>query len=101
MQDIHWSFGGVGYFPTYTLGNLYAAQFMDAVRRDVGADTLTAAFRAGDFTPLRSWLRERIHSQGRRFRAADLCRRATGQPLSPAPFLAYLSEKVSRLYDVC
>jgi carboxypeptidase Taq len=101
LQDIHWSFGGVGYFPTYTLGNLYAAQFMDAARRDIGADTLAAAFRAGDFAPLLSWLRERIHSRGRQFRAAELCRRATGSPLSPAPFLAYLSEKLSRLYGVC
>ncbi len=101
LQDIHWSFGGVGYFPTYTLGNLYAAQFMHTVMKEVGGDALAGAFRAGDFMPLRSWLRERIHSHGRRFRAADLCRRATGEPLSPAPFLRYLSEKVGRLYGVC
>ncbi|HET6575655.1 MAG TPA: carboxypeptidase M32 [Fimbriiglobus sp.] len=101
LQDIHWSFGGVGYFPTYTLGNLYAAQFMHAAGREVGADALVGAFRAGDFTPLRSWLRERIHSHGRRFRAADLCRRASGETLSPAPFLQYLSEKLSRLYGMC
>ncbi|HVK18293.1 MAG TPA: carboxypeptidase M32, partial [Fimbriiglobus sp.] len=101
LQDIHWSFGGIGYFPTYTLGNLYAAQFMDAAKRDIGADALTAGFRGGDFSPLLIWLRERIHSQGRRFRAADLCRRATGSDLTPAPFLAYLSEKISRLYGMC
>jgi carboxypeptidase Taq len=101
LQDIHWSFGGVGYFPTYTLGNLYAAQFMHTAMKEVGGDALAGAFRAGDFMPLRSWLRERIHSHGRRFRAVDLCRRATGEPLSPAPFLRYLSEKVGRLYGVC
>ncbi len=100
LQDIHWSFGGVGYFPTYTLGNLYAAQFMEAAKRETGADALAGLFRAGDFAPLRSWLREHIHRHGRRFRAADLCRRATGEPLSPAPFVRYLAEKLSRLYPV-
>jgi carboxypeptidase Taq len=101
LQDIHWSFGGVGYFPTYTLGNLYAAQFMAAVNRDLGRDSLTHSFRSGDFAPLKNWLRTHIHSHGRRYRAAELCRRATGGPLSPAAFVDYLTEKLTPLYPVC
>ncbi len=101
LQDIHWSFGGVGYFPTYTLGNLYAAQFMSAANKELGAESLAASFRAGDFAPLKNWLREKIHSQGRHYRAGDLCRRATGEPLAPAAFVRYLTEKLAPLYPVC
>jgi carboxypeptidase Taq len=101
LQDIHWSFGGIGYFPTYTLGNLYAAQFMDAAKRDIGAESLAESFRAGNFAPLKNWLREHVHQYGRRFRAGELCRRATGAPLSPAPFIHHLTEKLTPLYPVC
>lgn len=100
LQDIHWSFGGIGYFPTYTLGNLYAAQLMDAVRRELGPG-LGAEFRAGDFTRLKGWLHQNVYRHGQRFRAGELCRRATGAPLSPKPFVAYLSEKFGTLYGVC
>ncbi len=102
LQDIHWSFGGIGYFPTYTLGNLYAAQLMDAARRDSGGgSTLDGAFRHGDFQSLRLWLVSHIHRHGQRYRAGELCRRATGSPLSPAPFISYLNEKYCPLYGVC
>jgi len=101
LQDIHWSFGGFGYFPTYTLGNLYAAQFMRAARRDLGGADLDAGFRRGDFAPLRRWLNERVHQPGRRYRAGQLCLRATGEPLSPGPFVTYLREKAADLYGVC
>ena len=100
LQDIHWSFGGIGYFPTYTLGNLYAAQFMDAARRDLGSD-LEEGFRTGDFLPLKSWLTKHIHQHGQRFRAGELCRQATGGPLSSAPLLSHLNEKYRVLYSVC
>ncbi len=100
LQDIHWSFGGIGYFPTYTLGNLYGAQLMDAARRDLGAD-LDDDFRRGDYGRLKGWLGTHIHRHGQRFRAGELCRRATGAPLSPKPFLSYLSEKFGALYGVC
>jgi carboxypeptidase Taq len=101
LQDIHWSFGGIGYFPTYTLGNLYAAQFMSAAKRDLGADALTADFQRGEFSRLKGWLLHNIHQHGQRFRAGELCRRATGVPLSPQPFVAYLNEKYGRLFNVC
>ena len=101
MQDIHWSFGGIGYFPTYTLGNLYAAQFMSAAKRDLGTNLLADDFRRGEFGRLKDWLVQNIHRHGQRYRAAELCRRATGVPLSPEPFLTYLNEKYGALFAVC
>jgi carboxypeptidase Taq len=102
LQDIHWSFGGLGYFPTYTLGNLYAAQFMEAARESCGgAETPHADFRRGEFDRLRQWLAANIYRHGQRFRAGELCRRATGRPLSPGPFLTHLREKFGPLYGVC
>lgn len=101
LQDIHWSFGGLGYFPTYTLGNLYAAQFSDAIRRELGEDNLTGVIRSGDFTTVRNWLRDRIYTHGRRFRAGELCNRATGTELSAKPFLRYLAGKFPPVELVC
>src|SRR5690606_31552155 len=83
LQDVHWSFGLMGYFPTYTLGNLYAAQFFEAAEEQIGP--LDEQFRAGDFKPLRDWLSSNIHQHGRRFRAGELCERITGRPLSAEP----------------
>lgn len=99
LQDIHWSFGGIGYFPTYTLGNLYAAQLMAAARRELSG--LDDDFRRGAFGRLKSWLGEKIHRHGGRFRAGELCRRATGEALSPRYFASYLNEKFGPLYGVC
>jgi carboxypeptidase Taq len=101
LQDIHWSFGGIGYFPTYTLGNLYAAQFMAAARRDLGVEALDESFRRGEFAPLKEWLGQKIHRHGQRFRAGELCRRATGSSLTAKPFIAYLNEKYAALFGVC
>ncbi|MCI0704734.1 MAG: carboxypeptidase M32 [Planctomycetia bacterium] len=101
LQDIHWSFGGIGYFPTYTLGNMYAAQFMDSARREIGPDLLADDFRRGEFGRLKSWLLRNIHQHGQRYRAGELCRRATGAPLSPSPLLEYLREKYALVFSVC
>jgi carboxypeptidase Taq len=98
LQDIHWAFGGLGYFPTYTLGNLYAAQFMAAARTELGGDSFDSQIRRGEFEPLRAWLVSHIHRQGQRYRPGELCRRATGKPLDSAPFLAYLTEKYEPLF---
>jgi carboxypeptidase Taq len=98
LQDIHWSFGGIGYFPTYTLGNLYAAQFMERARQDMSG--LDDDFRRGDFGRLKGWLREKVHSQGHRYRSAELCRQITGAPLSHRPLIAYLREKYAPLYGL-
>ena len=98
LQDIHWSFGGLGYFPTYTLGNLYGAQFMEAARRDLG--DLDGDFRRGEFGRLKTWLNEKIHHQGQRYRAGRLCERITGRPLEHAPLMRYLRGKYGPLYGI-
>jgi carboxypeptidase Taq len=98
LQDIHWSGGGLGYFPTYTLGNLYAAQFMEQARRDLG--DLDADFRQGQFGRLKTWLNEKVHRAGQRYRPAELCRRVTGRPLDHQPLLTYLRNKYAPLYGL-
>ena len=98
LQDIHWSMGGLGYFPTYTLGNLYAAQFMKQVRKDL--DDLDSDFTRGEFGRLKGWLNEKIHRQGQRYRPRVLCERVTGKPLSHKPLLTYLHKKYAPLYGL-
>lgn len=98
LQDIHWSMGGLGYFPTYTLGNLYAAQFMEQARHDLG--DLDADFRQGEFGRLKGWLNEKVHRPGQRWRAGELCQRVTGKPLSHKPLLNYLRGKYAPLYGI-
>ncbi len=80
LQDIHWSAGLIGYFPTYTLGNLYAAQLMAAAEARLG--DLPAAFAAGEFEPLLDWLRREVHAVGRLLESEPLVERATGQTVS-------------------
>jgi carboxypeptidase Taq len=98
LQDIHWAAGLVGYFPTYTLGNLYAAQFFARAQADLG--DLDASFARGEFAPLLGWLREKIHAEGQRFTARKLVERVTGKPLSAAPLLAHLAQKAAEVYGV-
>jgi len=96
LQDIHWSMGAVGYFPTYTLGNLYAAQLFEAARRAL--PDLDGRISRGELLPLRDWLREHVHRHGRRYLPAELIERATGAPPSSEPFLRYLREKCAAVY---
>ena len=98
LQDIHWSFGGMGYFATYTLGNLYAAQFMETARQEMPG--LEDDFRAGHFARLKGWLNAKIHAPGQVYRAGELCQRVTGKPLAHAPLMRYLRDKLSPLYGV-
>jgi carboxypeptidase Taq len=98
LQDIHWSMGGLGYFPTYTLGNLYAAQLMAQARHD--RPGLDDDFRRGHFARLHAWLAEHVYRHGQRYRAGALCERITGRPLSHRPFLDYLRGKYSPLYGL-
>jgi carboxypeptidase Taq len=98
LQDIHWSSGGIGYFPTYTLGNLYAAQFFEQARKDLG--DLDAQFARGEFTPLLHWLNGKIHRHGRRYTARQLVQRVTGTQLSAEPLLNHLRRKASEFYGV-
>jgi carboxypeptidase Taq len=96
LQDVHWSGGSLGYFPTYTLGNLYAAQFFEQAQKDLG--DLDAMFRKGEFAPLLGWLREKIHRHGKRFTASELVKRITGQALSAQPLLNHLRKNAKELY---
>jgi carboxypeptidase Taq len=91
LQDGHWSEGLIGYFPTYTLGNVYAAQLFDAAERAVGP--LDDAFAAGDFTTLRDWLGEHVHRHGQRYAVSALIERATGSPPDPSALIASLSRR--------
>jgi carboxypeptidase Taq len=96
LQDIHWAHGAFGYFPTYTLGNLYAAQFWRQARLDI-AD-LPVLIEGGRFEPLVGWLRDRIHRWGRTYSADELVVRVTGESLTPDYFLQYLDEKYAAIY---
>lgn len=98
LQDVHWSFGLIGYFPTYTLGNLYAAQFWETIQQEI--PDLKDRIARGEMLPLREWLREKIHKHGKRYRAGELCERVTGKPLSAEPFMRYLEGKIRPIYGV-
>jgi carboxypeptidase Taq len=96
LQDIHWSIGIMGYFPTYSIGNLLAAQLWERATTDV--PEIPAQLARGDCAPLLSWLREKIHRHGRKYLPGDLIQRATGKPLQSQAFLRYLTEKYTELY---
>ncbi len=98
LQDIHWSAGLIGYFPTYALGKMYAAQFFAAAQKELG--DLDEQFARGEFQPLRDWLRENIHRRGRQYRAGELVQVVTGQPLSHQPFVDKLHSKFDELYGL-
>ncbi|MGF1677790.1 MAG: carboxypeptidase M32 [Candidatus Methylacidiphilales bacterium] len=95
LQDIHWSMGGFGYFPTYTLGSLNAAQLYAAADIELGG--LSENIALGNYEPLLSWLRKQIHTQGRRYLPGALMEAATGRAPSAEPFLKYIREKVNQL----
>jgi carboxypeptidase Taq len=98
LQDIHWSAGLFGYFPTYALGNMYAAQFFDQADQDLGG--LQAMFSNGEFLPLKTWLNEQIHLHGKRFKANELVEKVTGSELSHAPLLKHLHDRFDPLYEL-
>ncbi len=98
LQDVHWSGGSFGYFPTYTLGNLYAAQFFAAAQAGFG--DLEEQFRRGEYVPLKEWLNRTIHREGQRFRAAALVAAVTGEPPNPRHLLRHLTEKLGMLYGL-
>ena len=98
LQDIHWSHGSMGYFPTYTLGNLYAAQLFEQILADVPA--LWDDVEHGRFESLLAWLREHVHRLGRRKLARQIVADATGKEPSSQPFLDYLETKYTALYEL-
>jgi carboxypeptidase Taq len=98
LQDGHWASGLIGYFPTYALGNLIAAQLFARAEHDLGS--LDGAFAHGDFTGLLGWLRERVYRQGSRYSASRLLEITTGAPLSHRPLMQALRRKYGELYGI-
>ena len=96
LQDVHWSLGALGYFPTYTLGNLYASMFFQQARQDIPA--LETDIQRGHLLSLKAWLNHNIHQYGRQYSATDLLHRITGCELSVEPFLSYLRAKIGDIY---
>ena len=96
LQDVHWSAGLFGYFPTYSLGTLLSAQLFDQARKDVPAidDDLVK----GEYGSLLTWLREKVHRPGRRYEPAELVERVCGGPLDSAPYVRYLHDKYRGIY---
>lgn len=98
LQDIHWSWGQFGYFPSYSLGNFFSVQIFNQAKRELPG--LKEDFKAGKFGPLKEWLNENVHEVGCRYKAAELIERLTGKEPSSEPFLDYLEEKYSRIYEL-
>lgn len=99
LQDVHWSGGAFGYFPSYCLGNMLAAQLWSKAGNEI--PDLETNLARGESSALLSWLREKIHSKGRMLNACSLAESVTGQPLSADPLLQYLRDRYGRLYRVC
>lgn len=98
LQDVHWSIGFFGYFPSYTLGNLYAAQLFEAFEKNY--PTWEQKISQGDFLFINQWLHDNIHRHGRRYRSNELLENITDKPLSADPYLRYLTEKYSKIYQI-
>jgi carboxypeptidase Taq len=98
LQDIHWSAGLLGYFGTYTLGNLISAQLWE--RAAQAHPSLDEDIRRGDFSALLSWLRSEIHRHGRMFTPQELVQRAAGSRIDPQPYLRYLERKYGEIYGL-
>ena len=96
LQDIHWSMGAIGYFATYTLGNLISAQLWECINKDI--TNLSDQIRKGDFSALLAWLRKNIHQHGAKFEPQELIKRITGSKITPEPYIKYLNKKYSDIY---
>lgn len=96
LQDVHWAFGAFGYFPTYSLGSFYAAQFFAQAEKDI--PNLKKQIAKGDNAALLAWLRKKIHRHGKYYSAEDLCKKVTGEALNFDYFMAYAEEKFGGIY---
>ena len=97
LQDVHWSAGLMGYFPTYALGNLYSAQFFGQAQKEM--PDLTEQIEKGNLIGLRQWLKDNIHQHGTRYRANKLVQKVTGKPLSHKPLMDYMTAKFQEIYE--
>jgi carboxypeptidase Taq len=98
LQDVHWSHGSFGYFPTYSLGSFYAAQFFEQAEKDMPG--LSSNITQGNLHSLLLWLREKVHQHGRRYTSEELCMQITGRGLDFSSFIRYLEKKYSAIYSV-
>jgi carboxypeptidase Taq len=98
LQDVHWSSGIIGYFPTYALGNVMSVQIWETLRGDL--PDLDDQIEAGEFAPLRDWLREHLYRHGRKFMPKETLERCAGSPIDPGPYLRYLKSRVAEIYGV-
>jgi carboxypeptidase Taq len=96
LQDVHWSAAEFGYFPTYSLGNVIAAQLWETAREAL--PDLDHQIETGDYEPLREWLRDNVHRHGRKYSAGEVVERVTGRPIEVGPYISYLKEKFGTLY---
>jgi len=98
LQDIHWSHGSFGYFPTYTIGSFYAAQFYSQALKEI--PNLESEIENGNMINLLNWLRLKIHKHGKKYDAQDLCIKVTGKKLEFKYFMQYAKEKYSEIYSI-
>jgi carboxypeptidase Taq len=98
LQDVHWSMGAIGYFPTYALGNLIAGQLWQRAHADV--PDLDERLAKADLATLREWLREHVHRHGAKFSMPELLERVVGGPIAVGPFVSYIKAKLSDVYDL-
>ncbi|HEV8460764.1 MAG TPA: carboxypeptidase M32, partial [Gaiellaceae bacterium] len=99
LQDVHWSGGSIGYFPTYALGNLISAQIWEKITADV--PDIYDGFEQGEFGPLRDWLREHLHRHGRKYTPSETLEKVVGTPeIDPEPYVRYLRQKLAGIYGI-
>lgn len=98
LQDIHWAHGSLGYFPTYSLGSFYAAQFFNQAKKDI--PNLVQQIETGDTSQLLQWLRTNIHQHGKLYGAEEICKRVTGEKLNFKYFMKYAREKYEGIYGI-
>ncbi|MEP7134047.1 MAG: carboxypeptidase M32 [Chloroflexota bacterium] len=98
LQDIHWSYGSIGYFSTYALGNLVSAQLWEKINKDIR--DLDDQIRTGNFSELLGWLRAKIHIHGHEYDPQDLVQRVTGSKITAEPYVRYLTKKYSEIYGL-
>jgi len=96
LQDVHWAHGSFGYFPSYMLGNLYAAQIFKQMKKDI--PDFYQKVENGEFKPILNWLRKKIHSKGKVYQPMELIKMVTGETLNPQYFIDYVSEKYKEVY---
>lgn len=98
LQDVHWCHGSFGYFPTYSLGSFYAAQYFEQAHQDISG--LDEQIKNGDYSQLLAWLRKNIHQYGRQYTSEELCNRITGRGLDFSSFMHYVQDKFAQVYGI-